>query len=186
MTEAKAFLPVKLICGIIAAEQDVFEAAEERMVRAYGELEHRSELFVFDFTDYYAKQMGEGLRRRFLSFVPLISPERLGEIKLETNAMEESMRIDAGSIRRLINLDPGYLTASALIMATAKDFAHRIPLQKGIYAHLEFLFGRKDIRLLEWTYPDFRTSGYQAFFQRVRLNYLQQLRDIGLDGSSQS
>jgi len=148
------------------------------MVRAYGALELRSEFFPFEFTDYYAKQMGEGLRRRFLSFAPLINPEKLGEIKLETNAMEESMRKAARSKRRLVNLDPGYLSASALVMATAKDFAHRIPLHKGIYAHLEFLFGKKDIKLLEWTYPDFRTPDYHEYFLRVRQNYLRRLREI--------
>ncbi|MGB9894061.1 MAG: DUF4416 family protein, partial [Candidatus Saccharicenans sp.] len=72
--------------------------------------------------------------------------------------------------------DPGYLTASALIMATTKDFAHRIPLNQGIYAHLEMLFQKKGVKLLEWTYPDFQQSGYQEFFLRVREVYLAQLK----------
>jgi hypothetical protein len=75
-----------------------------------------------------------------------------------------------------VNIDPGYLTASAVVMATAKDFAHRIPLGKGIYAHLEFLFTRTGIRTLAWTYPDLRREAAQAYFRSVRDGYLGQLR----------
>jgi hypothetical protein len=73
-----------------------------------------------------------------------------------------------------VNLDPGYVTAAALIMATAKDFAHRIPLREGIYAHLEFLFSRTGIKTLDWTYPDLRGDGYLEFFRDVRARYLEQ------------
>jgi len=181
MTEAGTFHPVQLICGIISAKDDVFKSASERLEHAFGELDMCSDFFPFVFTDYYEKQMGPGLRRRFLSFKTLIDPERLSDIKLKTNALEEVMRKAAESRRRLVNLDPGYLSASALVMATAKDFSHRIPLKNGIYAHLEFLFGRKDIKLLEWTYPDFRTPDYHDYFLRVRSSYLRRLREIDTD-----
>ena len=61
-------------------------------------------------------------------------------------------------------------------MATAKDFAHRVPLQHGIYAHLELLFGKKMIRTLDWTYPDYKTEEYQKFFLAVRKIYLEQVK----------
>jgi hypothetical protein len=76
-----------------------------------------------------------------------------------------------------VNIDPGYLTASALVMATAKDFSHRIPLGQGIYAHLEFLFTRTGVKILDWTYPDFRRRPCQEFFRAVRAIYLTDLRD---------
>jgi len=61
-------------------------------------------------------------------------------------------------------------------MATAKDFAHRIPLQHGIYAHLELLFSKKGVKVLDWTYPDFRSEEYQSFFREARKIYLEQLK----------
>jgi hypothetical protein len=82
---------------------------------------------------------------------------------------------------RIVNIDPGILTASALIMATAKDFAHRVPLRQGIYAHLELLFSRNAVKLLPWTYPDFKKEGYQRFFIETREAYLRQLRALALD-----
>ncbi len=175
MAEIKPFSRVKLICGIIASQETFFKMAEERLVQLYGSVDITSPLFIFNFTDYYEKQMGKNLKRKFLSFARLISPEKLGEIKLRTNGLEEEIREELKEHRRIVNLDPGYLTQAALIMATAKDFAHRIPVQQGIYAHLELLFGKKDAKTLDWTYPDFRTEEYQKFFMEVRQVYLSQV-----------
>lgn len=177
MAEPVPFSAVKLICGIIASEEDVFKRAEEHLVRHYGPLDLSSPLFEFSFTDYYEKQMGKDLKRKFMSFVKLMSPEDLSKIKIRTNALEEEIREERKAGHRIVNLDPGYLTASALIMATAKDFAHRIPLKDGIYGHLEFLFGKNEIRTLSWTYPDFETEGYQEFFLHARRIYLSQLQN---------
>ncbi len=176
MVEPKPFSPVKLICGIIASEEKFFKRAEGRLAELYGPLDLVSPSFRFNFTDYYEEQMGRNLKRKFVSFTNLISPERLGEIKIRTNALEEEIMKEFKSGKRIVNLDPGYMTASALIMATAKDFAHRIPLQSGIYAHLELLFGKKDVRMLNWTYPDFKTEGYQMFLLDVRRIYLSQVQ----------
>ena len=174
MTEPKPFTPVKLICGIIASKEIFFKRAEERLAELFGPVDITSPLLVFNFTDYYEKQMGKNLKRKFLSFARLIQPDKLGEIKLRTNALEEEIRQDLKEDGRILNIDPGYLTQAALIMATAKDFAHRIPVQQGIYAHLELLFGKKEAKTLDWTYPDFRTEEYQNFFMEVRQIYLYQ------------
>jgi hypothetical protein len=176
MAEAAPFSEVKLICGIIASRKDIFQKAEERLVELYGPLDLTSSLFEFVFTDYYEKQMGKNLKRKFLSFGNLMSPEALSKIKIRTNALEEEIEEEFKARKRIVNLDPGYMTASALIMATAKDFAHRIPLQNGIYAHLELLFGKNDVRTLSWTYPDFKTEGYWNFFLEARRIYLSQIQ----------
>jgi len=174
MVEPKHFSQVKLVCGIIASQELYFRKAEEKLVELYGPVDKASPIFDFDFTDYYEEQMGKNLKRKFLSFANLISPERLSEIKLQTNRLEEEIRKEFKAGQRIVNLDPGYLTPSALIMATAKDFAHRIPLREGIYAHLELLFSKKEVRVLSWTYPDYKTEGYQKFFMQIRQIYLSQ------------
>jgi len=176
MVDTKPFNPVKLICGIIASEKSIFDIAEKQLIQLYGPLDHSSAFFRFDFTDYYEKQMGKNLKRKFLSFADLFSPEILSEIKLRTNKLEGEMTKELNANYRIVNLDPGYMTASALIIATTKDFSHRIPLKKGIYGHLELLFGRKTVKTLDWTYPDFKTEKYHEFFINVRNIYLSQLR----------
>jgi hypothetical protein len=176
MAEPKAFSPAKLICGIIAGEESFFQIAEARLSRLFGLVDAESLFFPFDVTDYYEKQMGMNLKRKFISFKKLMRPEKLSRIKLVTNRLEDDIRDELGTPHRIVNIDPGYVIPSALIMATAKNFAHRIPLQHGIYAHLEFLFGRNEVRPLAWTYPDFMSEGYQNFFLEVRRIYLSQVK----------
>jgi hypothetical protein len=176
MAEIRPFAPAKLVCGVIAADEEHFDRAEAALAGLYGPVDGRSGRFPFDFSDYYEPRMGTGLRRGFLSFSSLVPPEKLSEIKIRTNALEEEIRLALDSPRRVANLDPGIITAAALIMATAKDFAHRVPLREGIYAHLEFLFARRGIRLLEWTYPDFRDGRYTPFFLEARNRLLEALK----------
>lgn len=176
MAEIKGFHPVKLICGVIFSQEACFHRAEDRLIELYGPADSRSPYFDFDLTEYYEPKMGKDLKRTFFSFFDLIPPERLSEIKVRSNALEEDIRREFRADIRIVNLDPGYLTQAALIMATAKDFSHRVPLAHGIYAHLEFLFTKTGIRRLDWTYPDFLKEGYQTYFQGVRKTYLDQLR----------
>ncbi len=176
MAEPRSFVPVKLICGIIASKERTILRVEERLTQTYGNIDRASPLFSFDFTDYYEEQMGKDLKRKFLSFGDLIVPERLSAIKLEANRLEQEIQQEFHTKHRVVNIDPGYLTTASLIMATAKNFAHRIPLEGGIYAHLEFLFGRNEVRFLDWTYPDFRNEGYKEFFLEARRTYLSQLK----------
>ncbi len=176
MALPKPFSPVKLVCGIIFGDESLYGRAKSLLVEAFGPTDLESLPFDFDFTDYYEKDMGRGLKRRFMSFAKLTGPEKLAAIKIETNGFEERLRGEAGTGLRAVNLDPGYLTASALVMATAKDFSHRIPLDIGIYAHLELLFTKADARVLEWTYADMRQDGCKRFFLDVRRIYLAQLK----------
>lgn len=174
MADPKPFAPVKLVCGIISSGPDAAARAERGLEALYGTIDLRSPVLAFDATDYYEAEMGPGLERRFLSFADLVRPEALADIKLRTNALEDEIRGLTGSARRVVNLDPGYVTAAALIMATTKNFAHRVPLRGGIYAHLEFLFAKTGIRVLDWTYPDLRGREYGEFFRKVRALYLEQ------------
>ena len=179
MTRTKSFSPVKLICGIISQEK-YLKQGEELLIRFYGPVDFESPLFDFNFTDYYEEQMGKHLKRKFLSFERLIKPEMISQIKIQTNELEEKIKKDLKENFRAVNLDPGYLTSSALFMATAKDFSHRVPLQDGIYAHLELLFTRDGVKTLDWTYPDFKTEGYQEFFMKTRRIYLNQLKEVDI------
>ncbi|MBN1222461.1 MAG: DUF4416 family protein [Candidatus Aminicenantes bacterium] len=178
MAVAKPFSPVKLICGILFSDHLVFEQAETVLTKNFGRVEKRSASIDFTFTDYYDKQMGSGLKKKLLSFSELIDPGGLSRIKLQTNRMEDEIKDFFKSDKRIVNLDPGTMSASALVMATVKDFAHRIPLQEGIYGHLELLFTKKGVKILNWTYPDFRTEEYHRFFIEIRKSYLEQLRQL--------
>ena len=171
MSQLKKSKPVKLIMSIIFKEKEVLECAVSNLNRAFGQTDFVSEILPFDFTDYYCKEMGNSLKRQFISFLKLIPPEMLPKIKLETNRMELKYTRDGS---RQANIDPGYISAERLVLATGKNFTHRIYLNDGVYADLTLIYQNKDFRPLPWTYPDYASPKIKEIFKQIREKYLLQ------------
>ena len=170
--------PVRLIVGILTAFPDLFGLVRELCETEFGPADLVSPVFDFGFTDYYEKEMGKDIKRRFLSFRNLIEPDSLPDVKLKTNALEQ--QIASGNPRgvsRPVNLDPGFVSLSKLVLASTKDYAHRIYLRDGIYAEVTLSYRARAARFepMPWTYPDYRTEGYQEVFMKVRGAYRAQL-----------
>ena len=179
MGQIRSHPPVKLIVGIIAAVPDLLSVVHQRLSEQFGRVDFASDLLPFDYTAYYEAEMGRDLKRQFVSFERLISAEELAPAKYFSNAIEcEFAKDDATS--RPVNLDPGYISAAKLVLASTKDHAHRIYLQDGIYAEITLKFYRKTFQPWEWTYPDYRTPIYIDIFNYIRRIYMEQLRVAGL------
>jgi hypothetical protein len=155
----------------------LLEACFLDLCNRHGEMDFRSASLPFEYTDYYEEEMGRPLYRLFVSFQRLIRSEDLREIKLHAGELEAKYCTSEG--KRRLNLDPGYVTGPAFILATSKNYAHRIHLGNGVFAQQELLFEKKRVRTLDWTYPDYRAVEYQDVLQRIRRTYLQQLREPG-------
>ena len=170
--------PVKLFVGMLSAYPVAFTDAEAALVGRLGPLDLRSDLFAHEFTEYYRDEMGHPLVRLFVSFEELILPDRLAFLKRLTNEIEVRMAATGEwPIVRPMNLDPGYIAPSKLVLTSTKDFSHRIHLQEGIYAEVTLLYVRGIWKELEWTYPDFRTPAYHKFFTQVRTRLMEQRRE---------
>jgi len=181
MGEAKSPSPVKLFCGVLAGRDEWLDLAREGVERELGALDLASDTWDFDSTDYYEDEMGPALRRRFFSFAELIDPGEIVEAKLATNRLERTLaEAVEGGPARPINLDPGYVSLSKLVLATTKDYAHRIYLSSGIYAEVTLGWRHGRFEPWDWTYPDYRRPEYHEFFARVRSAYAEQLRGLGL------
>jgi hypothetical protein len=179
MGEIKGHPPVKLIVGMIAADADLFSSAEVPLSRRFGPADFWSDVIPFDYTDYYTGEMGADLLRKFISFEKLIRPEEIVEIKIFTNDLERRF-LHPNTDRRRINLDPGYVSAAKLVLASTKDHIHRIYLKDGIYAETTLRMENKTFRAWQWTYPDYRSEEYIAIFNEIRRIYMEQLRDSGI------
>jgi len=138
----------------------------------FGPVDFESECVPFTQTGYYEKEFGSGLRRKFISFEKLIAPDKLAGIKLITNRIEAAL--SAGG-RRKVNLDPGYLELAKFVLASTKDFSHRIYLAKGIYAEITLLYRSGAFRPLDWTYPDYRTEWYIETLEKIRQIYYRKV-----------
>jgi hypothetical protein len=166
-------LPVKLFIGMLSPEPALFDSCAEILRKEYGPLDYESALLPWDRTDYYRDEMGADILRKFLFFERTIDPGRLPSIKRFTNAMEDSCAAQNGPARRRrINLDPGYVTEAKVVLATTKDFAHRLYIGDDIYAEVTLRYNAKQRSFAphEYTFPDYRTKEYLELFNKVRIN----------------
>jgi hypothetical protein len=177
MAEPRAHVPVLLVAAVFSRHADALSFARTQLELTYGPVEKVSPVFVFDQTDYYATEMGSDLLKQFFAFHDLITPERLPEIKLHTNALEREI---AQSGRypeaRPVNIDPGTLQLGKFLLATTKDQSHRIYLRDGIFAEVTLRFQAGAFEPWPWTYADYRQAGVLAFLQEARAFYHDRLR----------
>jgi hypothetical protein len=174
MGKPKEPKPVKLFMSLIASEDDILYQGVQDLRMVYGELDFISDRLPFNFTDYYAEEMGRGLFRRFITFEQLISIPLLPDIKIATNHLEEKYVTPDGN--RQLNIDPGYICLEHIILATTKGYSHRPYLRDGIYADLTLIFRNKSFLPLEWTYPDYRQDEIIRLFNQFRKKYAEGLK----------
>ncbi len=171
--------PVKLIVGILAADGDCLEAARMGIIELFGPSDILSDTWPFGHTDYYKEQAGEHILRQFVSFERLITPGEIADIKHRTNQLEESLTEGLGShLPRPINLDPGYVEPGKLVLASTKNFAHRIYIGKNMYAEVTLTFSGRQWRPGPFTFPDYREPRYYGFLGDVRERLIRQRRDM--------
>ena len=140
--------------------------------------------FSFEETHYYEPTMGSELKKKFFAFARLAAPAELTDWKLATNAWEEEYRETAGHDEaRPLNLDPGYLTLGKLVLASTKDFAHRIYLGRGIFAEITLFYKKGSWQHHAWTFADYRRADYQEFFSQCRKHLHRALRGENKGGN---
>lgn len=166
---------VKLISSIFSPEESLLDQVIAELQEIFGPLDWKSPRIFFDRTRYYAREMGWPLYRRFLSFKNLIHPQDLVTVKLRTNEIERRYLKDE---KRRINIDPGYICLERLILATGKNYIHRVYLSRGVYADLTLIFRRGKFKALEWTYMDYADEGIITYFNEIRELYKRQVRGI--------
>ena len=167
MGEPRIPAPVKLFVGMLSPEIEMFDICAGLLSAEYGPIDYYSEIQQWNATDYYQDEMGSGILRKFIFFDRLVDPAVLANTKLLTNSIEKRYSVAA---RRRINLDPGYVTEAKVVLASTKDYSHRVYLGLGIYAEVTLHYASRVKAFLsfEHTYPDFRTKGSLDMFNKDR------------------
>ncbi|MFA6132986.1 MAG: DUF4416 family protein [Phycisphaerae bacterium] len=169
MAQANRPPEVKLICGMISADRELFEEARAAMTRVFGPEDLVSEVMDFDFTHYYDTEMGSPLYRRFVSFARRVQPDALVEAKWLTNALEcDFATRRGGHPARPINLDPGYIENAKLVLASMKNFSHRVYLGKSVFGEVTLTYHKDGWKGFPWTFPDFASGRYDPFLLGAR------------------
>lgn len=175
MSQPQAAKPSKLVIGILLNNKSLLHEVAANLVQMFGKLDMLSAWMDFDFTEYYAKEMGKPLYRRMLVFSELIEQQDLAKIKLATNEVEKTYAIDGN---RRVNIDPGYLLYERFVLATGKNYSHRIYIGHRIYADLTLIFQQGTYQSLPWTYPDYGDQKMVGFLNQVREKYGADIRSI--------
>ena len=166
----------KLVVGCFTKDKDILGDVARKLSESFGPPDVTSRWLPFEHTDYYASEMGSPLFRRLMAFRELIHQDDLADIKLLTNDLEDRFSIQG---KRLVNIDPGYLLAERFVLATGKNYTHRIYLRTGIYADLTLIYRKGRFHALDWTYPDYAGDAITRFLGSVRDLYLYQVRESG-------
>ena len=177
MWEVNSPKPVKLIIGILAADQICLNTALEALQAEFGLFDLESDVWPFTQTDYYKQQAGENILRQFVTIEKLIDPGDLVEVKLTTNRIEQDLSQKlALALPRPVNLDPGILEPSKLVLASTKNFSHRIYIGQNIYAELTLSFVKGSWQSYSYTFSDYKGPNYHPFLTKAREKLVGQLR----------
>jgi hypothetical protein len=178
MGEVRSHRPALRLLSAFSRHEESLDWAVARAALECGAVAFRSRAFEFTETEYYSSTMGDGLVKQFFAFERLIDPGELASIKRQTNGWEvEYAARHHHAEPRPLNLDPGYITPAKLVLASTKDFAHRIYLGQGIYAEVTLQYKHGAWQPLPWTFPDYRRADYHEFFTFCRDYLRQRLRE---------
>jgi hypothetical protein len=163
----------KLFVAAMFREDSKLERAIVELEEAFGRLDLRSEVFEFNFTSYYEAEFGRDLKKLFLGFEEPVERDKLVEAKLKCLEIEDKLAVER---RRMVNLDPGYVTLDNVVLSTTKERAHRIYLGQGVFAEVTLMYIRGKYQPLPWSYADYRTEIAQRFFLAARERLKKALR----------
>ena len=175
-------VPALLVVSLLAREEGLRGRALEILVQDWGPLVFLSRPLAFDGQAYYVEEMGAPLTRRLAAFQELLPPWRLARVKRRCQELEASLADAQG--RRRVNLDPGYLGAGALVLASGKPQGHRLPLGPGLWAEITLWFHHGSYHPLPWTYPDYAGMEMRRLLLGLRGRYLWQLKQRQAQGGT--
>ncbi len=149
-------------------DEEIYYLTRRIIVECFGDTILESAKKYWDYSKYYSAELGEPICRKFMFFKNPISEADISDIKLQTNQIEEKLSTNG---KRTINIDPGYIGLSKLVLATTKDYSHRIYLKDGIYGEVTLIFQDNSFRPYINTYRDYADNEYITLFNLMRFIY---------------
>jgi len=165
MGKIKAAEPALLFVSTLYSSSDIFNYSKEILEKNFGDILFISPSLPWEYSSYYKDEIGWPLFRQFIFFKNLIDPELLTDIKLKTNEIESALSSEG---KRRINFDPGYLTLSKVVLASTKNYSHRIYLGKGIYGEITLIYREGIYSPHLFTYRDYQDKTHIDIFMKAR------------------
>ena len=157
--------------GILYSDKTILDKVLPLLQDKFGKILFQSNIRSWEYSDHYNKELGSQIYRNFIFFDEVIDPSTLADIKLLTNSIEA---IYSRNGKRDINLDPGYITLAKVVLASTKNYSHRIYIGKGIYAELALLYKNHQFIAMPYTYNDYKDQTNLIMFMKIR-NLLKKI-----------
>ncbi|MCX7046796.1 MAG: DUF4416 family protein [Candidatus Sumerlaeota bacterium] len=178
--------PALLFFSLLGPSPQSLDAVCERLGSEplFGRVIMRSAILPFSHSRYYEREMGSNLLRQWVLTDRLIGQEEIIACKLRSNEIEDDPQSSIVNRQsaiepagRTVNIDPGYLNFAKVVLATTKDYSHRLYLGRGIYAEVTLAWHSKarGYEPWPWTYPDHREPAALEFFSQAREEYKRLL-----------
>ncbi len=161
-----------IIVAVLSQFDELLDRSASLFASQLGESIIMSPRRAFVETDYYNGEMGDGLKKQIIAFRQLKPVNVLPKLKLLSNQLEETVAQEkAWPMARPINLDPGYIDVSKVVLASTKPQGHRFYLDDGIFGEMTLIYRNGDWQTLDWTYPDFRLPEVRAHLKKLRQSF---------------
>jgi hypothetical protein len=154
-----------LFVGTLYNDPEIFSRSKEIIQKIFGDILFASPPSPWDYSLHYKDELGWPIVRQFIFFKDLLDAGNLPRIKLKTNEIEEVLSFNN---RRGINLDPGYLTLAKVVLASTKNYSHRIYLGEGIYGEVALVYRDNTFKPHLFTYRDFQDRDCIELFVSAR------------------
>lgn len=115
--------------------------------------------------EYYSKEMAGELGRFLVITQNVYSRSELLKSKLLSLEWERKFAVQE---KRTVNVDTGFLSLENFLLATTKNYSHRIFIGDDIFADLTFEFKHGKFQALPWTYPDYQDPQKLSFLTQSR------------------
>jgi hypothetical protein len=165
---------VKLLIAVLFHPNAPVEKILDAIDRRFGKRQHTYGPVPFSWTRYYREEMGSDLQKLYYNYETSIDRSDIPDIKLFTNDIER--RYSTADGNRTVNIDPGYVARDKVVLATTKDFYHRLYLDKGIFGEVTLHYRKGRFRYFSWTYPDFKDQNVMLFLEKIRAPLVKQIR----------
>ncbi len=145
--------------AIMYSDSEVYSKVKDILKKIYGDISLEGGEYDFNFTDYYLDEFGANLKKRFVLFEDLIETKLISQIKIDLIKLESSMSEQG---KRIINIDPGYITENEVIVPSTKPLPHRTPLEHELFADKQLEFKDSEVITFRHTFADYKVN--QDFF----------------------
>jgi hypothetical protein len=164
--------PGRLVISIVHSSRDALADALTQLERRFGRVQCETIDIPHANGEEYREEMGDSLQRRFFSFENLIQRDSLVEVKEFCHRVESQLGDHIHDYTfRTVNVDPMLVTPANLVLASHREFNHRIYLGSGVFGEVCLIWSRGKYCRLPWTDPDFCHDEAIDFFVRVRSSF---------------